>query len=817
MNEEPTQIVEGAKLNYVEVPDRYIFDATIALLTCNNAVRAYAPLHENIQNMLDHFDGRLPKDPEQLKANNLEWTSNVPYGKAFLQLQNETTNRLGVFIASLSFLQLYLKPHSLGEDRDELQFYYTNPIFQQEIQNALGACLVGYLLKDVDWMQFLLTTSFNTVSWGYSTCIAQQNSPYSFCPDIRDICFEPEAKIENVKTAVWFNEQSALDVYRIYLENCLQAENPLWDREALEDALFYAIQDLPTGDNNASILNTYKNWQTIYPEYLSGGRTLRHDLANGKNIIWAYIINEEFDGSVTLTIYEYFYQGFAGSNVPATTSSRNGLRLAFQENFKDEEFGDKFRLIRNSGISTSTLLQRMKGLAPFAYEAGVEYDYFRNNQNDAVTIHSALKFQPESELQDQAFKISFYGGMMLFPTAFPLMRVDNTAQVLSASVEMLRFMDEEHRRMTDVFSPQVAGKLTDRATNQQVLEISNEVAQAKQDSSAIFLFDLEKELLAVLKRIKSNPKGKQFKKNREIRESLSKQLQVEILDKYVPDLDIDALDFLDQVIEDIYRIDLSYMTNNVPRLQKLIEISPNQTSQNYYRRRLAAALSVPYVEQQTYFSITAEKDAFSGQVSLAALENNALWDTRELPVQPIQDHVTHLQSHFFRANEVVQSLQRGVDPVEVFKWVSNCLEHCRFHLEELAYDQLNIRLYENFVDFFKGLEKQQKAIEKIAQRAAQAIQQQAAAQQQGGGQSPEEAELRAEIEMDRRRLEADIEIRQEASKSRQAQLRDNQQFKQSLQRENADFSTELKSQQAAQKQLNDEINARRKSQQSASK
>lgn len=786
---------------FIDIPAHYVADASVALVICNSAALAYSANHCDIQTMLNHFDGQLPRDPKKMQSASMGWGSNVPYGRAFSLIQKETSSRLGVFLLAISFLRLYLKSHSKSDkDLDVYQFYYQNPIIKQEVENVLATCFISVLLKDPDWMQFLIDVSFSTVTWGLAPCLARPESPYSYCSDIRDVLFQPETHIDNVKLAITFVEKSTLEMYRIW-KQCKESDNPLWNPDALEESLYFAItQDRPTNE---------KNWSTIYPDYLKDEAGFIQKLYTGKTIKYARIFNEEYDGKITETLYEYYYD--YKKSIQLSTSDRVGSFITYQKTYpEDKEFLDFFNIIRNSGVRTSSLLQRMKGMAGYAYEYGLQYDNVRNSSNDALIIHMALKFQPESELQDSVFDMTYNGGIIIFPANYPLMRIDNASNTLSSALQMLEWYESEYNKAVENYNPQVSNKLKDRATNDQVLQVSSEVSRQKEDNASVYLFDMQRELSLVLKRIRSNDTSeRENKKNKAVRTFLESKVQKEIIDRFAPNLEKDgkplsATTLLNTILDDIDYVELSYMTNDLARLEKLIQISPNPTSQNYWRRRYAAALSASYEEQEAYFPLSTDKNIFSADIALALIENQLLWDTRELAVQPLQDHVTHLEAHFYQSGRIVSSIQQGMDPLKVHSWVANCLDHTRFHLQELAGDQLNTQQYEGFIKFFEQLTKQLSIIERLVQRLKAQLQ--SGMQQGQQAQDPENVELQAEIDRENRKLEAAIDLRKKASASRQEEMTRMNDFRMQQQTENNEKTQAIKAQGMSLNILQSQIN-----------
>jgi hypothetical protein len=357
---------------------------------------------------------------------------------------------------------------------------------------------------------------------------------------------------------------------------------------------------------------------------------------------------------------------------------------------------------------------------------------------------------------------------------------------LQSSLIALQYQDGEFQKLTQQYDPQVAGQLTDRATNQQVQQIAAEVNRERQDFSVVPRESLQRALKKVLKRLrgtyaKDDPgydTWQYFKKRvtsqlMPPREWKSDTEKKEFADDLYEAL-LDAVDF----------VALDFLTDDLPGLQLLFELAPTPEGKEYYRRRLAFARNASYDELMRFFPIATDPAKNINDNALAYVENALFWQTGEIAYNSLQNPVTHLQAHLYKAIEVIRAVSEGQDPAKVFQWLSNMLPHAQLHLAQLATDPYQKSLFDNFQELFDNVAQQVNLVGRVAQgqasAAASQMEEQAAQQQ-----APDDgnAEAMAKIQLLQVQSEEKMRRTQEQSKFRAAQMAESQQARLQMQQQ----------------------------------
>lgn len=733
---ETTDIVD------VDVPDRRIFDAPAAQQACESAYIAYAKYHASIYNMMEQFDGLLPHDPGYLEESGLSWISNVPYRKGWSQIETASTTRLNMLKASIYFSQVCFRPFQ-EEDEDKPQYYFlSNPIVRQNMESRLAKIFIDTLDRDPCFLtDFLLKVAYNEVSWGLALSEVDDHSVFPGVPEMLNCYFERANRKENIKFYIRVFYQKANDLYRLYKDE----EARGWDksyyiREGLEEALKWALERVVT--------QTYQSWELITRTY--DAAQLRGFYGQCQDrITWAWIWNEEIKGGVTKTMYRWNRGLINHSGFPDLIGTRNlwddnvmpnGEFLSYQYHDKNLKIQDVWRIYANTGITNTNIAQDLRGLAGYAYELDISNNIKRNAINDAMVTRLPLWFQPQFGQQtDQFNQFNIVAGLALTPPGFAPQRDIGSDGVIRAAIETLQFDLMEYSQDTSQYNPQVAGKLTDRATSNQVQAISGEVQRQRSDFAAVPLDSLRGELLAILHRLKKNYSeddagfDPQTYFEARVKNDLWPMTGQEMLEK--KDQTFTFREFFSALIEATDYISLDYTTNDIITLQQLVQLAQTPEGKLHFIRKLAMAQGASYSEIERFWPYSDSTDLNVNDSSLALIENFMFWDTGEVAYNALQNPGTHLEIHFAKASEVFATLKEGMDPMRVFNWASNMIPHAQKHLEQLSQDPYQQPLFEQMQATFKQIIAIADGVGKFAQQQAQQIaaqQEQAQGQQQGG-------------------------------------------------------------------------------------
>jgi hypothetical protein len=769
-------------------PKILVADANMAQIVCDGAFVAHSEYHNSIANMIEQFDGKPPKDPRQLEKAGMDWVSNVPYRKGQSKIETVATARLNMYRASIYFSQILFKPWDEEAYKDKEEYFFlANPDLSVDYAQRLSQIFVETLHRDPHFCaRFLTDTAINQVTWGYAISFTEEHCVFPDVPRILDIYFERADRPENIKCFIQVFYQRAADLYKLYEKEKARVDaggKSFYILEGLEEALHWAVQ-LESQKN-------YNSWAAIVKTYTAG--ELGACLQRAPDISWAWIWNQEIQGPVTKTLYMWnrglnvlprgqrhpFLQG-------ANFAMPNGINLSYQRTYKDKKLEDFWDVYPNTNVSYDRVIQNLRGLGIYAYEEDVQYNILRNAINDQSFLNATLFLQTEFGQQLEAVSITSNGPITILPPGFPVVKEDLMRNKLQSSLIALQYQDGEFQKLTQQYDPQVAGQLTDRATNQQVQQIAAEVNRERQDFSVVPRESLQRALKKVLKRLrgtyaKDDPgydTWQYFKKRvtsqlMPPREWKSDTEKKEFADDLYEAL-LDAVDF----------VALDFLTDDLPGLQLLFELAPTPEGKEYYRRRLAFARNASYDELMRFFPIATDPAKNINDNALAYVENALFWQTGEIAYNSLQNPVTHLQAHLYKAIEVIRAVSEGQDPAKVFQWLSNMLPHAQLHLAQLATDPYQKSLFDNFQELFDNVAQQVNLVGRVAQgqasAAASQMEEQAAQQQ-----APDDgnAEAMAKIQLLQVQSEEKMRRTQEQSKFRAAQMAESQQARLQMQQQ----------------------------------
>jgi hypothetical protein len=746
-NYETTDIVD------VQVPERRVSDAPRAQMVCESAYLAYAKYHYSVFNMMEQFDGLLPHDPAYLEESGLSWISNVPYRKGWSQIEQAATTRLNMLKAAIYFSQLCFRPFEKEDEEKPQYFFLTNPVVRQNLESRLTKIFIDMLDRDPCFFaEFLLKISYGQVAWGLGISEVDDHSVFPGVPEMLNVYFERANKKENIKFYIRVFFQRADDLYELYRkEEARGWDKSYYIKEGLEEALQWALERV--------VDQTYQSWELITRTYDVQQLTQYYGQCQDQ-ITWAWIWNEEIEGGVTKTLYRW-NRGLINHgdhadlirirNIWGDSTMPNGQYLSYQFHDKNLKLEEVWRIYPNTGMTNTNIAQDLRGLGGYAYELDISNNIKRNAINDAMVTRLPLWLQAQFGQQtDQINQINIIAGIGVLPPSMAPQREIGSDGVLRAAIETLQFDMMEYSRDTSQYNPQVAGKLTDRATSNQVQAISGEVQRQRSDFASVPLDSLRGELLAILHRLKKSydeddagfdPQHYFEERVRNDLWPLTGQEQLEEKEQ-----EFTFREFFNALIDAVDYVKLDYTSNDIVNLQQLLQLAQTPEGKMRYMRKLAMAYGASYSEVELIWPYPDSADLNVNDSALALIENFMFWDTGEVAYNALQNPATHLEIHFSKASQVLAALKEGRDPMTVWNWLANMIPHAQKHLEQLSQDPYQVDLFEQMQATFKQLIQIADGVGKFAQQqAAQIAQQQAEGQQQQGPQIPPEVAAKIQI------------------------------------------------------------------------
>lgn len=705
----------------------------------NAAIHSHIHLWDKMQDTEDYLiNSEPPFDGDDLEKDGQEWRNNWNYGKGRSQIEQGVINNSTDVFNSFAFIDIEFNRYNPKVHKSPLYGFLVDDYVKGVLKSAIRSAFIDVLEEDERTHVWVSAIEYYSFTFGYCPIIRDDFSYLGDPVPLKDIAFEDRTKIGEVRNFVVFDSIKVDFLYEKYLHNKERLDQAKkieylgeeyrimpdgWIWEGLFDILKNKIEALglsekfeddPKGEKNKLKI---VNWEVI--EEVVARRGLNYLDYNIGNIFIGKIFNLQPDGTVDETyIVTESINNTKVQEQRTYTSVRQ--QLLYQKSHK-KNISDILTLVKEYGITKDLIIHELRGAGKYIAEDAYRYDIKRNAIEDKLLIAGSPFLQSPNSLTSKQSKIKVCAGFNIVGDDIQMLP-NQVRYDLNDHVRSIDSDNREHEERVFHYNPKL--NLSSRPTTDEVTLRGGEVSAQKRSKLPIKLADYSRVFTLALRDLA-------IKEFDGLENKANQDKFFECIDVYLQKYGI-ILDRkqIKQIIKEIKQVKLSPAHGDAQAIQQAMEIAGS--SEQRKQLMIMFLLALGFSRKNAWEFVDVED--FGDQLDKAAAENDMFHTTSEVPVGRHQDLLTHLNTHFAKADRVLQGVQGGEDPVKAFHWLTNCLVNTGGHIELMQsnpFFRKQLKRYVQIQGFFQQKAQQlSQLIEQMKQQEAARAQQQAEGQQQ---------------------------------------------------------------------------------------
>lgn len=719
---------------------RQIIEGVDARQMVDAAIHAHWDYHEMINTQQKHLDGNPPFDPDKLRSKNLSWMHNRNYGKATAQSEKLVAQKIFNVVGGFSFGYPVFEVFD-AEKHSEDAPWLNSDEQRDHYSNAMRIAYATTLEKEDRVYDMVSKTCFYATNWGIGFITRDNDDWLGFGQNLTDVFFPRAQEFNEVDTFITFGERS---IQWFFEKLDSGVDNSPWNEEALKDLMIWSL-----GPNwMKSIKNRDRRWERILASYEDFATQFSRDT---RMVRFAKIWNEELSGGVTET-----YVFYTGDETDFITSE-----ILFQTHYPNRCIFDFIEHFRDNPITSTGVVQNMRGLARFSVPDSHHFNVKRNAIEDKIMVAGNMQFKQNARNQGEKFNMHVTSVATILPVGYEPVENQRDPR-LQDHIQAITLDEANYQRETAHYDPSLRGRLGDRATTREVDQQATEVNRLQNAKDLVLREDwgrFHKNCLARLAYDNYKEGDRGYEGQKRFYKEFARAAGITI----------DEAKEIAQYIEDF---EMSPVLGDEGALKEAIDITPDPYRKNELVRQLLYLKGYSRNRIEFLRPRMSRFDIVSGEAQLADLQNSMFWD-QQLPLyNPNDDPKTALDVHYQRFDEAIQGASEGADPVRVLNYLRTGLAFVRNHLDTMKgsalYGEERVKPYESK---YKGYQRILGQLEELAERAARKQ------QEQQPQPMSEEDRARMSMEMwehqqhEQRREENQQSERQRREESHRQQLR----------------------------------------------
>lgn len=731
-----------------------------------------------------------PYDQEHLKEKQVDWASNWNFGKGNSQCNQIIIRNTSEINSAISLMDVELERFDKKKHKEKIFAFLQSEELRQEIADRIATNFVEIIEQDQRIDTFIRRAEYTSTLFGYCACIDDDHDYLPAPIDYNKIAFEDYTPVDSPKNFVVFQNVKGEFIWHLANKLINRAGGAIYslpeEQEVEFDASGYNVKALI--DLICQIYNTKNEAK----EVLKNKRQLPNDrdakfitwedvqlLADTKGEVWCEVNLE----NITIAkIYELDYDGFFYETyLPVTTptiqnpdwdsvSHRTDVLYHRRKKLTSDQLID---IVRDMSVDGSEYIHDIRGNGKIIAEYALRYDIKRNSIEDKLLLNGNIWIKSPNGILEKNVGVKVLGGLNIIGEDSDLIeRQINTD--LATHVQSLQLEQGEYNDTISHVKPQT--KLSNRPTKDEVNFVNNEVMSQRASDIPHKL----KAYSSIFTKVIRNLGSKKFKEPN----------SVKIQDKFFDYLIEEFKDFgltredLVKVLSTISAVRVLPVLSDKEALQQAIQNSNSSAG----RRRLVRMFLASFGFSRKQIREITTTEQYGRDAELAAIENAMFYETQEVVFSNGQDHVIHLNSHFYKMDFNLSGVQQGQDPVKAYNFVKNALPNCQLHLLAIKDNYFYRNEYKDMEKMFLYFDKKLSELAQALDQMQKQAQQQQQEGQQGNGQIP--PELQEKFRLDRIKLQEKLNTARMRTENAQA-----------LRQKQFEFDNELKK-----KKLQEEIN-----------
>ena len=750
-----------------------------------SAIQSHAEYWKKIHDQEDFvMNGREPFNFEELKEKGISWANNRNYGEGKSEVEQAVSNSTAEILKSISLMDVEFENFDEKKHKNNVDFFLTDKYLKDIIGGKIAYCYEEVLTESNKLRPFITSIEYGSFFSGYSPVLRSQFKIMGDPVHITAVAFEDKTETDDLKTWVIFDIIKA-DVLLAKLEETRRLENDgvaidhcgesyvissnFWIIKGLEQALYYQLNQLHLKKNDDDKEDwIFNSWDDI--DILVGKKGKTWITQNINNINIAKIYTKE-DNGFCETYVETRAATDSGNDFYSTTSGY----LMYQRCHVNVAYNNFINLVQEFSVAPTRYIQDLRGAGKFIAAFSLWYDIKQNTIEDKLLLNKSVVIKTTDSLSRENAKITPIAGMILMPEGVEI----GTSQIdfdLGAHVQSIQMDKREHRERTFHYQPKA--DLTSRPTKDEVQMVSREVSKQSQNRLQFKLSEYSNIFTVIFEDLVT--KKYRNKTESDVQDNFFRKLKDELQSFNLKDEDIKS------IVKKVRRITISPVLQDIGAIKEVLSITPNGAARNKLLKMYFLALGFNRRDVNIFIS----DEEFGNDLSIAALENAAFYDTQELVVTTGQDHITHLNTHYGKVDRVFKGIKAGEDPVRNFNFINNALSNCQKHLELLQVNPFFKNKFKEFANIQKFFTKEQKSLADQISAMQERMQQEG--DQKGDQQIP--PQVRNKMYIDRIKALDKIERTNQLQQAASERKRQDFEMKQQLAQAKVSNDIELKKQ-----------------------
>jgi hypothetical protein len=743
---------------------KYIKNASEATVFIQNAQISHADQWEKIDNTEAYLlHGQAPFDDKELEADGQDWRPNYNYGKGRSEVEQGVINNQTDIYRSFGFIDVEFESYDKKKHKKPIHGFLLDDYIREVLKRTISASFINCIEEDERTHSWISQIEYWSYTFGYCPVLRHDWSYLGDPVPLTSIAFEDRTKIGQVRNFVVFDSLKVDDVYNIYIE-CKGKEKTRveylgeeyhiypngWIDEGMKDIIKSKIDSLNLDEDYEPLDKTKGKKQLLIS-------TWDHidEFVTRKGVSWlTYNTNNIFIGK----IFQYISNNeFVETHCICDTGISREVRiesstarkyLVYQKEHKKKRLSQILNMVKEYGVTKDTYISSLTGAGKYIAQEALRYDVKRNTIEAKLIISGSPFFQSQNSLTGKMSKIKVCAGfnvvgddMVLLPNQ---VRYD-----INDHMAALQMEKQEYSERVFHYNPRL--DLSSRPTTDEVTVKGQEVSSQKRSKVPVKLADYSRLFTECLFDLVT--KEYDNDENKLIQDKFFEYIQFYLM-KYSIEL---TKEQVKDIVRSIKQVKLNAAHGDPGSIKEAMEVV--STSEQRKHLTIMYLLALGFSRKNAWDYVEAEE--YGDQVDKAAMENQMFYTTSEVSVGRHQDALTHLNTHFAKADRILKGVVGGEDPVRGFNWITNCLINTAKHIEIIQSNPFynkQARSFTKLQAYFEGKAKLlAQAVEQLKQQEQQRAQQNVEGQQQAQRQQGLDPKLAAEIERDRIKMLDKIE------------------------------------------------------------
>jgi hypothetical protein len=730
-----------------------------AIASHQNSWRMAKTTESYVINMEPPFDDAKLKD----KAN---WSSNWNYGRGRAQAEQIITKNVGEITKAVSLCDIVFENYDKSIHDGKVYEFLTAEEMRSDFSERIGAAFSESVIDKSKRIDSIVRRSeYECTLFGFAAIVKESNEIFPSVIPYCSIAFEDHTDVDDIKTFVVFDIVKGSYLFDIYcniyeeedknesareygkqaerygFENQEHSEleypeftSSGWNKEALlsliceiynhnEEALSYLGDNKK--DEKGEWSRRYTSWEDV--STLSSKMGAYWCRINLNNVHIAKVFEIEEDGKV--------YESYCAIN-DRSDSYAALLRsdILFHKISEAPNANKIISLVLDVSVDGSVYIHDIKGNGRMIAENSLRYDINRNTLQDKLMLSGSTWIYAPSGLAERNMDIKVLGGTVMLSQGTEIVQ-NLIRQDLGDHLNALSLENQEHDRNMSHVKPNIG--LSNRPTRDEVNFINSEALSTRMSDFPIKLKSYSNVITNIFHKICSD--DEMFSRmNKSIKEDFLSQLRYEFSDLTVSDEDIL------KILKTVKTVELSPVMSDRDAISSALNVASTATS----RKRLTRMFLSTFGFSRKQIKEIMESESYGRDAELAAIENSMFESTREVVFGAGQDHIIHLQAHFYKIDQKLSGVREGEDPVRAHLFITNALTNTKLHVSYIANSVFYKDKAKDYIKAQKTFEQELQNLSSMLDSARQKM-----SQEQGSSGEPQlDEETKSKFYLDKMKL-----------------------------------------------------------------